>query len=445
MSITFTVGVDWGGSGSLFTDESANVRRVQIRSGFERPGVRVADVGRCTITLDNSDQRFSPEIVSGKLYGDLVPRRGVRVQASDGGTTWTLFRGYIETIRPMAGEYGERLVVLECVDGMALLARQAVGVAHEDTKDADAAVSAVVAAAYTPPATSYADNGDVLEHYGRSWEPERTTARDALREICQAVYGRFWVARDGTATYWSRTEEQDPSKDADLVIGDYWERVAQTQIEKLLGYWRLNESSGASVGDTSAFGHDGVATGVTWAQTGIGDGDTAAGFDGVNDYVNLYRADLAARFGGSEGTLLVWAKIEDGQWSSFSGRWLARFYVDGSNYVECYKVAMVNSIAANYCAGGTAKSVSLGGMDTVDWMCLALTWSASDDEFKFFIDGEQVGSTQTGLGSWAGTLAGAYLGAYSNRSFFWYGDLAHVALWDTALTEDEIAYLAEVY
>jgi len=78
--------------------------------------------------------------------------------------------------------------------------QQRIGVAHENSKAVDDAVSAVVASAYTPPATCYADNGDTLTHYGRSWQ-EQTSCLDALREIAEAVYGRFYVARDGTPTF----------------------------------------------------------------------------------------------------------------------------------------------------------------------------------------------------------------------------------------------------
>src|SRR3972149_3609153 len=137
MATTFTVEVKWDTSN--WTNESSRVRGAHVWAGFERPGDFVASVGRCSITFGNRDKRFSPGYAAGPLYGNLMPRREARVQASDGGTTWTLVRGYIERILPDAGEWSEGECVIECVDGRALLAGQAVGVAHESSKAVDEA------------------------------------------------------------------------------------------------------------------------------------------------------------------------------------------------------------------------------------------------------------------------------------------------------------------
>lgn len=217
MAVTFTVEVDWHADGT-WTDETARVRRVRARAGFAGPRSPVAAPGTCALTLDNRDRRFSPGISASPLAGNLLPGRAVRVRASEDGNTWTLFRGTIARIAPEAGAW-PGAVTITCADGIARLARARVSVPHADAVPVDEAVSDLVSAVYTPPALSAADNGDSLAHYGRTWEPEHTTVLDALADICRAVYGRFWVARDGTATFWSRRQQQDPSVSAALVIG----------------------------------------------------------------------------------------------------------------------------------------------------------------------------------------------------------------------------------
>ncbi|MEW6578646.1 MAG: hypothetical protein AB1435_05565 [Chloroflexota bacterium] len=217
MAVTFTVEVDWSVDGT-WTDETARVRRVRARAGFAQARAPVAAPGTCELMLDNSDRRFSPGNSASLLAGELLPGRTVRVRASEDGDSWTLFRGTIARIAPEAGAW-PGAVTITCADGIARLARARVAVAHADEMPVDEAVSDLVSAVYTPPALSVADNGDSLAHYGRTWEPEQTTTLDALADICRAVYGRFWVARDGTATYWSRRQQQDPSVSAALVIG----------------------------------------------------------------------------------------------------------------------------------------------------------------------------------------------------------------------------------
>jgi len=217
MAVTFTVEVDWHANGT-WTEETARVRRVRARAGFAGLRSPVAAPGTCALTLDNRDRRFSPGNSASPLAGKLLPGRAVRVRASEDGNTWTLFRGTIARIAPEAGAW-PGAVTITCADGIARLARARVSVPHADAVPVDEAVSDLVSAVYTPPALSAADNGDSLAHYGRTWEPEHTTVLDALADICRAVYGRFWVARDGTATFWSRCQQQDPSASAALVIG----------------------------------------------------------------------------------------------------------------------------------------------------------------------------------------------------------------------------------
>lgn len=217
MTVTFTVEVDWLANGT-WSDETAHVRRVRTRTGFARAREPVAAPGVCALTLDNRDRRFSPGNAASPLAGKLLPGRAVRVRASEGGDTWTLFCGTIARIAPEAGAW-PGLVTITCADGIARLARARVSVPHAVAMPVDEAVSDLVNAVYTPPALHVADNGDSLAHYGRSWEPESITVLDALADICRAVYGRFWVARAGAVTFWSRRQGQDPSVSAALTIG----------------------------------------------------------------------------------------------------------------------------------------------------------------------------------------------------------------------------------
>jgi hypothetical protein len=220
MTTTFQVDIDW--VGGTWTNETSYLRRVQILSGFARPDDPVATTGRCRLTLDNTSKRFSPGDVNGPLYGDLLPRRRVRVRAFSGESdSWTLFNGWIDRIEPDAGGWGQGEVVIECVDGLALLAQQRIGVSYASTKTPEDAAEAVVNATYTPPASDYGGpSDDVLEHYGRTWKPEETTALQALREICEAVYARFFIERNGTVRLLQRESRLMGSSTPDLFLED---------------------------------------------------------------------------------------------------------------------------------------------------------------------------------------------------------------------------------
>ncbi len=445
MAATFKVEIDW--TKASWVDESVYVRRVRVRGGFDANEQSVAAPGMCVIVLDNATQRFSPGYAAGALYGNLLPRRPVRVTATDGVTTWTLFRGFIKTIMPDGGDFGGARCVLECADALEILDRQRVGVALEASKDVDEAVSAVVDLAYTPPDTSYSDNGDSLSHYGRSWLPEKTTAVQALREICDAVYGRFYVDRDGTATYIARDDRLDSSGSAAISVGvsdAYWQRMRDAQPANLIGLWRLNESSGTNADDSSSENHDGTYAGVTLAALLGPDGENAPSFDGINDEVELGASGVGAAFDGAECTLVVWIKVTDASvWTDGARHVGIMIYVNGFNLMRIRSETVNGLVSWRREGSNSASNVSKSGVSDTGWICVGMTVSESADELKGWWNGVQEGSTQTGLGTWVGTPGTIRIGS-SGSGAFWDGSVALVGLWDAALSDAKMLSLGSV-
>ncbi len=156
MATTFMFEIDWSNAGS-WVDESANVVSARMKIGMGPGGALdefAARAGTCALTLDNSTQRYSPDYVSGPLYGSLLPHRPVRVRATDGVSTWTLFRGYVERIEPQAGPQSRRQVTITCVDTIALLRNGRVSMTLQRNQRADALVAGLVNLALGAPAAS---------------------------------------------------------------------------------------------------------------------------------------------------------------------------------------------------------------------------------------------------------------------------------------------------
>ncbi|MCC7447517.1 MAG: hypothetical protein IT324_08885 [Anaerolineae bacterium] len=154
MATTFLFEFDWANTGA-WTDESAHVLQAHIRSGFPAgaaPFDTLADVGSCVLTLNNETRRYSPDNADGPLAGDMLPRRPMRVQATDGVTTWTLWCGYIDTIRPDVGTYGPRRVVISGVDMFGVLQGMRVSLGLQQGKRADQLIAGAVNAALNAPA-----------------------------------------------------------------------------------------------------------------------------------------------------------------------------------------------------------------------------------------------------------------------------------------------------
>lgn len=219
--------------------------------------------------------------------------------------------------------------------------------------------------------------------------------------------------------------------------------ILATQPAALISYLKLDEPSGATAEDSTANNRDGAYVGVDLAQPGIGDGRTAPFFDGTNDYVNWYSAGLNAAFNGAEGTFGIWIKMASAAvWPDGTARRPVTVRVNTSNSVHMQKPA-AGTLNVIYAAGGTTKTIQID-TTTTDWFSVYITWSAAADEMKVYFNGTQYGTTQTGLGIWAGALAATacVIGAQTTTpANVHHGWLAHAALWSAPLTASEIAYL----
>lgn len=239
-----------------------------------------------------------------------------------------------------------------------------------------------------------------------------------------------------------------------VVSGSLASNMAYTNKIKALNpiaYWPFAESSGTVATDESGNGRNGAykAAGEPLLnQTGIGDGRTAALFDGVDDYANMFTASLQAAFNNQEGTIAQWLKVSAaGVWTDATTRRTLQFQADANNLIRLGRGTVNNQFVGAYTAGGVTKTVVVTTVGPTGWVHWAMSWSKSGDAVKVYMNGVQQGTTQTALGVWAGTLAATTttIGAASTAGANpWSGLAAHTALWNIALTDPQIATLPVV-
>jgi hypothetical protein len=201
-------------------------------------------------------------------------------------------------------------------------------------------------------------------------------------------------------------------------------------------YWPLNEAAGTVAIDASDNGRHGTYSGVTLNSTTFVDGDRAPSFDGVNDYINVYSA-INGTFSGSAGTISGWAKAPSEVWSDSATNRILNIQATSLMRLESNS-ATNNTLTYTWSNKTYALSTS-----TTDWFHWAITWDDATDTVVFYFNGSAV-STQTGLSAWSGSLnSGAtVLGAANTGGVTpWSGNIAHVAMWTSALNGTQIADL----
>lgn len=151
--------IDFSNNGS-FTDAlddiSAYVEVWDIQVGAPKidPLTLTASAGQATLVLNNSDKRFSPAYTSGPYYGNLVPGRPVRIQITNGTSTWTAFYGYARIFDADSGLYGLRKATLEIVDLIKVLQDVNISIPLQENVNGSVLIRHVINAALLAPASS---------------------------------------------------------------------------------------------------------------------------------------------------------------------------------------------------------------------------------------------------------------------------------------------------
>ena len=117
--------------------------------------------------------------------------------------------------------------------------------------------------------------------------------------------------------------------------------------------------------------------------------------------------------------------------------------VDGNNEIEItdFNDGSLN-LRFNYSGGGVAKTVSVASLALNTWTHLCITWDTTANEMRAYVNGAQVGTTQTALTQGAGTLVNYSIGNDVWNDYF-VGGVAEFAQWSVAITAADIAALGK--
>ena len=103
-----------------WVDVTSYVRSVTTHRG--RSGDTEFETGTAQVVLDNRSRLFDPFYTGGTYYGQLIPRKQIRVRSTIGATTYDVFRGYITGWPVQYTDAGfDSTVTLQCYDAFGLL------------------------------------------------------------------------------------------------------------------------------------------------------------------------------------------------------------------------------------------------------------------------------------------------------------------------------------
>jgi len=200
----------------------------------------------------------------------------------------------------------------------------------------------------------------------------------------------------------------------------------------LVAHLRFDEESGTVASDTSGNGNDGVLNGdPRWVAGYVGG---ALEFDGDGDYVEM------ARIVQDDFTLMAWIKTDTpglslgGQGYQGSGL----IWSDVGGVANDFILAILGTKLSFFCGNPDTSVNSDKDVVTDDWVHVAATRSAQDQEIAIFIDGEQEKSVAHANSGSLNALDTIAIGGNVLDSRYYTGLVDDVQLYDNVLLQVEI-------
>jgi len=212
-----------------------------------------------------------------------------------------------------------------------------------------------------------------------------------------------------------------------------------------IAYWPLWETSGAAAVCQVNAAQNGTYIGATLANGLSPSGLPCPLFDGVGDWVDVQSVTLAGAFDGDEGSIMGWLRVFDATfWTDGVYHYFFNFMADANNGGRAYKGDVNNKIDCAYVAGGVTEWHTHNGVSMTEWFQYVLTWSASSDRTRAYINAGVPQASAT-LGIWAGPLTSCLIGSYTaGTPLSFKGWLSDFAVFGRELTADEITDLYTV-
>ena len=186
-------------SGDKFFDITPRLVTASVRRGKNQSLDRI-DAGIVSITVDNSDRTFDPLYENGPYFGQLIPRRSVRISAND----LPVFEGFIDDFDIQYEPGVQSVVRIEVSDALSILANSALNEFTPTSQLSGARINAILDLPEVAWPSNLRDidpgNSVMLDNV----VAEGTGTLEYLQLVEGSEFGTLFLAKDGKISYRER-------------------------------------------------------------------------------------------------------------------------------------------------------------------------------------------------------------------------------------------------
>jgi hypothetical protein len=205
-------GTEFTLGGERYFDITNRLVAAQVRRGKSQALDRI-DAGVVSITLDNSDREFDPLYENGPYYGQLVPRRSVRVSSNG----LPVFLGFIDDFDIQYEPGVQSVVRIDVSDALSVLTNAGL---EEFTPDSELSGARINTVLDLPEVDWPADLRDIDAGNSLMLDAdvaEGTAALSYLQLVANSEFGTLFLSKDGKITF---RERNSVPNTPDLVFSD---------------------------------------------------------------------------------------------------------------------------------------------------------------------------------------------------------------------------------
>jgi hypothetical protein len=193
----------WTLAGTFFYDVTEYVKDIQITRGKNRD-IDSYSSGESIVTMNNYNRYFDPTFTSSPFYGNIIPRREVRISTNN----IQQYFGTIDDWNLLYNIQGESTVSFVTSDGFYRFNNQALNAGTATVQTSGARINAILDDhnVQWPTAFRSIDTGVVT--VGADVIAENTNVLNYLKLVEKTEFGAFFIAKDGKATFKDRTVVQ---------------------------------------------------------------------------------------------------------------------------------------------------------------------------------------------------------------------------------------------
>ena len=209
--------------GERYFDITDRLVTAQVRRGKTQALDRI-DAGVLAVTVDNSDRVFDPLYEAGPYFGQLIPRRSVRVSSND----LPVFVGFVDDFDIQYEPGVQSVVRIDASDALSVLTNAGL---EEFTPDSELSGARINTVLDRPEIDWPAELRDIDPGNSTMLDTdvaEGTSALTYMQLVSNSEFGTLFLSKDGKITF---RERNSVPNTPDLVFSDEVEAGAYTGIQ----------------------------------------------------------------------------------------------------------------------------------------------------------------------------------------------------------------------